>query len=102
MKDRSRLYSIFKSFYNEIKTKFNVSICLFRSNNARENFHSSLSSFFDDHGIIDQSSCARTPQQNGVTEHKMRHLLEVTVLSPFIHMFLSPIGVMWLSLSVTL
>ena len=34
-------------------------------------------SFFDDNGIIHQSSCARTPQQNGVAERKIRHLSEV-------------------------
>jgi len=28
-------------------------------------------------GIIYQSSCVDTPPQNGVAEHKNRHLLEV-------------------------
>nr|CAN78392.1 hypothetical protein VITISV_034679 [Vitis vinifera] len=28
------------------------------------------------HGIIHQSSCAHTPQQNGVAEHKNRHIVE--------------------------
>ena len=37
-----------------------------------------LSQFFYDHGIIHQSSCPHTPQQNGVAECKMHHLLEVT------------------------
>ena len=37
-----------------------------------------MSQFFDDHGITHQSSCPHTPQQNGVAEHKMCHLLEVT------------------------
>ena len=39
--------------------------------------------FFDDHGIIHQSSCPHTPQQNGVVERKMRHLLEVTCALKF-------------------
>ena len=34
--------------------------------------------FFEDHDIIHESSCPHTPQQNGVVERKMRHLLEVT------------------------
>ena len=78
MKERSELYSIFKSFYTEIKTQFNASLRIFRSDNAHEYFHTSLSQFFDDHGIIHQSSCPYTPQQNGVAEYKMHHLLEVT------------------------
>ena len=61
LKKRSELYSIFKSFYMEIKTQFNASLRIFRSDNAREYFHISLSQFFDDHGIIHQSSCPHTP-----------------------------------------
>ena len=34
--------------------------------------------FFQKKGIIHQSSCVATPQQNGVAERKNRHLLEVT------------------------
>ena len=65
-------------FYMERKTQFNASLHIFWYNNAREYFHTSLSQFFDDHGIIHQSACPHTPQQNGVAEHKMRHLLEGT------------------------
>ena len=62
----------------EIKTQFNASLRIFWSNNAPEYFHTSLSQFFDDHGIIHQSSCLHTLQHNGVAERKMCHLLEVT------------------------
>ena len=78
MKEMSELYLIFKSFYMEIKTQFNASLHIFRSDNACEYFHTFLSQFFDDHGIIHQSSCPYSPQQNGVAECKMRHLLKVT------------------------
>ena len=43
MKERSELYSIFKSFYMEIKTQFNALLRSFWSDNAREYFHTSLS-----------------------------------------------------------
>jgi hypothetical protein len=39
MKERSELYSIFKSFDMEIKTQFDVSICIFIFDNACEYFH---------------------------------------------------------------
>ena len=61
MKERSELYFIFKSFYMEIKTQFNALLRIFRFDNAREYFHTSLSQFFDDHDIIHQSSCPYTP-----------------------------------------
>jgi hypothetical protein len=34
--------------------------------------------FFKEKGIIHQTSCVYTPQQNGVSERKNRHLLEIT------------------------
>ncbi|RVW71744.1 Retrovirus-related Pol polyprotein from transposon TNT 1-94 [Vitis vinifera] len=44
--------------------------------NAREYFSAPFTSFMPQHGIIHQSSCAHTPQQNGVAERKNRHLVE--------------------------
>ena len=55
MKTRAELFSIFKKFHVEIHTQFNTSICILRSDNAKEYF--SMSS----HGIFHQSSCAYTP-----------------------------------------
>ncbi|RVW57623.1 Retrovirus-related Pol polyprotein from transposon RE2 [Vitis vinifera] len=43
--------------------------------NAREYFLAPFTSFMSHHGILHQSSCAHTPQQNGVAERKNRHLV---------------------------
>ena len=43
----------------------------------RNFFNSTLKSFLLDNGLLHQSSCVNTPQQNGVSERKNRHLLEV-------------------------
>uniref|UniRef100_A0A2N9FH39 Integrase catalytic domain-containing protein n=1 Tax=Fagus sylvatica TaxID=28930 RepID=A0A2N9FH39_FAGSY len=40
-------------------------------------FKKELSAYFHAYGIIHQTSCVDTPQQNGVAERKNRHLLEV-------------------------
>ena len=67
--------------------------------------HVSISNttFFDNHGIIHQSSCTRTPQQNGVVEHKMGHLLDVTrALSFHMHVPKSHWSDAGLSLLITL
>ncbi|RVW82546.1 Retrovirus-related Pol polyprotein from transposon TNT 1-94 [Vitis vinifera] len=76
MKNRAELFSIFQKFYAEIQTQFNISIRVLRSDNAREYFSAPFTSFMSQHGILHQSSCAHTPQQNGVAERKNRHLVE--------------------------
>ncbi|RVW22242.1 Retrovirus-related Pol polyprotein from transposon TNT 1-94 [Vitis vinifera] len=78
MKNRAKLFSIFQKFYAEIQTQFNISIRVLRSDNAREYFSAPFTSFMSHHGILHQSSCAHTPQQNGVAERKNRHLVETT------------------------
>ena len=61
-----------------VQNQFNENIRIFRSDNGREYFSNALAQFFLEKGIIQQSSCVATPQQNGVAERKNRHLLEVT------------------------
>ena len=78
MKNRAELYSIFQKFYTEILTQFNISIRVLRSDNAREYFSAPFISFMSQHGILHQSSCAHTPQQNGVAERKNCHLIETS------------------------
>ncbi|XP_019151774.1 PREDICTED: uncharacterized protein LOC109148479 [Ipomoea nil] len=55
---------------------FGVSIETLRSDNAGEYFTTPLSNFLDSAGILHESSCPDTPQQNGVSERKNRHLVE--------------------------
>ena len=76
MKTRVELFSIFQKFHAEIRTQFNTSIRILRSDNAKEYSSTSFSSFTSSHGILHQSSCAYTRQQNGVAERKNRHLDE--------------------------
>ena len=78
MKTRAELFSIFKKFHAEICTQFNVSIRILRSDNAKKYFSMPFYSFMSSHEILDQSSCAYTPQQNGVVERKNHHLVETT------------------------
>ncbi|RVW41270.1 Golgin candidate 5 [Vitis vinifera] len=60
-----------------VQNQFNSKIQVLKSDNAKEYFTSSLSTYLQNHGIIHISSCVDTPQQNGVAERKNRHLLEV-------------------------
>jgi len=61
IKFRSELFSIFQSFYNEIKNEFGVSIQTLRNDNAREYLSRSFTTFMKSHGILHQTSCTYTP-----------------------------------------
>ncbi|KAK8943245.1 hypothetical protein KSP39_PZI009083 [Platanthera zijinensis] len=78
MKNRSELPSIFQHLWNEIFTQFSVCIKCLCTDNGRKYLSRSMSLFLSDKGIIHQTSCSATPQQNGVAERKNQHLLEVT------------------------
>ena len=62
MKTRAELFSIFQKFHAQIRTQFNTSIRILRSDNAKEYLFALVSSFMFSHGILHQSSCAYTPQ----------------------------------------
>jgi len=64
MKSHSELFSIFQSFYNEIKNQFGVSIRTLCCDNAREYLSHSFTTYMKSHGILHQTTC--THQQNGV------------------------------------
>ena len=76
MKSRTELFSVFKIFFVEIHNQFHTSIHILRSDNALEYLYAKFSDFLSSHRILHQSSCAYTPQQNGVAERKNCHLVE--------------------------
>ncbi|XP_056848842.1 uncharacterized protein LOC130498986 [Raphanus sativus] len=57
------------------ETQFGNSVQTVRSDNGTE--FMCLSEFFQDKGIVHQTSCVDTPQQNGRVERKHRHILNV-------------------------
>ena len=75
-----------------LKFALNSILRILRSDNAKEYFSTSFSSFMSSHGILHQSSCAYTPQQNGVAERKNRHLVETAHTLLLHHRFLNVSG----------
>ncbi|XP_019227003.1 PREDICTED: uncharacterized protein LOC109208355 [Nicotiana attenuata] len=63
--------------YNGFKKQFEVKVKKVRSDNAFE-LGSSLATiaYFSSKGIIHQTTCVGTPQQNGIVERKHKHLME--------------------------
>ncbi|XP_077237322.1 uncharacterized protein LOC143878999 [Tasmannia lanceolata] len=78
--DRSVVFSVFRTFHAEVTNQFGRSIKRLRTDNAREYFSQSngFQEFLSTRGIIHQSSCAHTSQQNGVAERRLRSLLDGT------------------------
>ncbi|KAL0303022.1 UNVERIFIED_CONTAM: Retrovirus-related Pol polyprotein from transposon RE2 [Sesamum radiatum] len=57
--------------------QFKTTIKIFRSDNGSEFFNLECATLCADLGIIHQTTCTYTPQQNGRVERKHRHLLNV-------------------------
>lgn len=74
---RMKFLVFFCSFIHLISNQFNLKIKVVRSNNGTEFVNKRMHDMFSDLGIIHQTSCTHTPQQNGIVERKHRHLLNV-------------------------
>ncbi|GJZ12978.1 putative RNA-directed DNA polymerase, partial [Tanacetum coccineum] len=81
LKSKTEVGEYIESFIKLVFTQFGKKVKIVRSDNGTEFVNHHLSNLFNDLGIIHQTSCAYTPQQNGIAERKHRHLLNVTLLS---------------------
>lgn len=77
MKTKSEVTSLFQQFHKMITTQYSKQVQVLRSDNGGEYMDSDLQHFLKEQGIVHQTTCSNTPQQNGVAERKNRHLLEV-------------------------
>ena len=60
-----------------VQTQFQTKISILHTDNGTEYFNELLGNLLKEKGIYHQSTCADTPQQNGIAERKNKHLLEV-------------------------
>ncbi|KAK2999218.1 hypothetical protein RJ639_022822 [Escallonia herrerae] len=60
-----------------VHTQFGKLVKIIRSDNGHEFDSQSMTQFYNDHGILHQTSMVDTPKQNGRVERKHRHILEV-------------------------
>ncbi|XP_060200816.1 uncharacterized protein LOC132629096 [Lycium barbarum] len=79
LKNKNNVFPVLKNFLSMVERQFNVKVKIIRSDNAFELGKSAIASeFLSSEGIIHQTCCVSTPQQNGVVERKHKHLLEVS------------------------
>ena len=75
MKNKSDTRNHVIDFVNLVENQFETKVKVIRSDNGHE---FKMHDFFNSKGIIHQTSCLETPEQNGVVERKHQHLLNVT------------------------
>jgi hypothetical protein len=61
-----------------IRTQYNACVKIFRTDNGTEYVNKEFDEYLSSFGIIHQTTCPGTSEQNGLAERKNRHLLEVT------------------------
>ncbi|KAJ9561136.1 LOW QUALITY PROTEIN: hypothetical protein OSB04_006296 [Centaurea solstitialis] len=77
IKHKSEASECLISFHNMVKTQFSKPIKRIRSDNGGEFTSNRMKEFYAREGILLETTCPHTPQQNGVVERKHRHLLEI-------------------------
>ncbi|KAL6565862.1 hypothetical protein OROHE_004917 [Orobanche hederae] len=73
--DKTEVFKMFMSFIAMVERQFSQTIKIVRSDNGTE--FNCLLDYFSASGILFQTSCVGTPQQNGRVERKHKHLLNV-------------------------
>ncbi|GAA0143116.1 transmembrane signal receptor [Lithospermum erythrorhizon] len=75
MNDKTEVFTLFTRFLAIVERQLDARVKTVRSDNGTEFF--CLKQYFAERGIIFQTSCVGTPQQNGRVERKHRHILNV-------------------------
>ena len=76
MKHKSEVFPIFRHFHAYVKTQFSQNIQILQCDGGGEYSSKEFLDFLQDNGIHRKVSCKYTPQQNGIVEHKHRHIME--------------------------
>ncbi|KAL9241264.1 hypothetical protein vseg_015395 [Gypsophila vaccaria] len=75
LNDKTMVFETFMNFVAMVDNQFSTTIKSVRSDNGTE--FNCLKSYFRTNGILFQTSCVGTPQQNGRVERKHQHILNV-------------------------
>ena len=78
LKDQTDVLPSVRRFLQEISTQYSITPKVIRMDNALEFVQSALEEHCASLGIIHQTSCPHTSQQNGIAERRHRHLLDMT------------------------
>ena len=77
MSHKSNAFSLLETFTTLVATLFQATAKMIRSDNGQEFGDKHAIAFYNSKGIIHQTTCVDTPQQNGSVERKHKQLLEI-------------------------
>jgi transposase InsO family protein len=78
LKTKDEVFLKFQEFTNFVENPYDIRIKILRSDNGTEYVNKPFSNFLKQKGILHQTTCINTPEQNEISERKNRHILEVT------------------------
>jgi transposase InsO family protein len=78
LKNKNDVFECFKDFHNMIMTQYSACVKIFRTDNGTEYVNKDFDEYLSNFGIIHQTTCPGTSEQNGLAERKNRHLLDIT------------------------
>jgi Integrase core domain/GAG-pre-integrase domain len=70
LKNKSEVFSQFVNFCKFVENQYDTKINTFRSDNGTEFVNYNFTNFFKEKGILHQTTCVYTPEQNEVSEQK--------------------------------
>ena len=77
MREKSDAGNLLKSFVAMAKRQFGKEVKIIRIDNKLEFKSRTMLKFYLDNGILHQTACVDTPQQNGRVERKQHHVLNM-------------------------
>lgn len=77
LKHKDEAFEVIKKFIHLAETHYEGKVKHIRSDNALEFDDDQCKFLYEKHGILHQTSCINTPQQNGRVERKHRNILEM-------------------------
>ena len=78
MRNEYKVSHIIPFFCKYIHQQFETMIKGFRTDNARDYDNHVINDFFKGEGIVHETSCVYSPQQNGISERKIGHIAVLT------------------------
>ncbi|KAJ7982145.1 Retrovirus-related Pol polyprotein from transposon TNT 1-94 [Quillaja saponaria] len=76
LKHKDKVFGVFRAFHAMIQNQFSAKLQILCSDNGGEYVNQEFQAYFQMYGLLHETSCPQTPQQNGVAERKNRHILE--------------------------